>query len=116
MTVEPDKDPQLTEKIREVLRHITSDVADSPYLTPEFNAALHPNRRIYIVPKWITEHDVSSVTFIACVAMQEPEIARSGARVHRICHYKLIHPLETRYFSALLTADDMVAGLRSSTE
>lgn len=116
LTVEPDKDPQLTEKIREVLRHITSDVADSAYLTSEFNAALHPNRRIYIVPKWITEHDVSSVTFIACETMQELEIARSGARVDRICHYKLIHPLETRYFSALLTADDMVAGLRSSTE
>ncbi len=116
LTVEPDKDPQLTEKIREALRHIVSGVADSPYLTPEFNAALHPNSRIFIAPKWFTEQDMSSVTFIACEETREREIVRRGTRVVRICHYRLVHPVETRYFSALLTADDMVAGLRSSTE
>ena len=116
LTVEPDKDPQLTEKIREVLRHVVSGVADSPYLTPEFNAALHPNRRIHIVPKWFTEQDMSSVTFIACEETGEREIARRGARVVRICHYRLVHPVETRYFSAFLTADGQVATLESSTE
>lgn len=116
LTVEPDKDPQLTEKIREALRHIVSGVADSPYLTPEFNAALIPNFRIFIAPKWFTEQDMSSVTFIACEETREREIVRRGARVVRICHYRLVHPVETRYFSAFLTVHGRIANLESSTE
>lgn len=117
LTVEPDVNPRVTERIREVLRHIATGVTDSPYLTPEFSAGLvNPNRRLAIVPEWIAEGDISSLTFIACEGMLEPEILLSSTPVIRTCHYKLIHAQETRYFSALLTTDDAVAGIRSSTE
>ena len=114
--VQPDQNPQMTERIREVLLHIMSDGNDSSYLTPEFRATLNPTFRIYIVPRWITERDLSSLTFVACEDPHRGEMERLGVRITHICHYKLVHPMEVRYFSALFTQGGKVADLEFSTE
>lgn len=116
LPVQPDTNPQMTERIREVLAQIMSDGNDSSPLTPEFRATLHPNRRIYIVPRWITERDLSFLTFIACEDPHEGEMERLGVRITHICHYKLIHPMEVRYFSVSFTQGGKIADLESSTE
>ena len=37
-------------------------------------------------------------------------------QIQRVCHYKLTHPLEIRFFSVSLTSESAIAVLRSMTE
>jgi len=43
-------------------------------------------------------------------------VERLGARVSRVCHYRMVNAEETRYYSFWLTADNTVADFWSSTE
>ena len=60
--------------------------------------------------------DTESFTFLACDDAQERPIERFGVRVSRICYYKLVTVLETRYVTFYLTVDGKVADIRSSTD
>ena len=107
---QPDPDPQRTRRMRNALSDIAAGVTNSPLLTPEFNARLNPMYRRYIAGRAMLE-DVESFTFLACEDVRERQIHRHGIRVSRICHYKLVDPIETRYLSFYLTADGAVAGV-----
>jgi hypothetical protein len=57
-----------------------------------------------------------SFTFIACDDARGLAAERHGARVSRVCHYRMVNATETRYDSFWLTADGHIADLWSSTE
>lgn len=107
---QPDPDPQMTQKMRNVLSDIESGAWNSPHISPEFQeqrwGAL--NRRYM--------KDVKSFTFVACDDVQERRIERFGAPVSRICYYKAVTPLETWYCWFFLTADGKVADFGAKTE
>ncbi len=110
-----DPDPQMTQKMRKLLSDIANGVTDSPLMTPERNATLNPVFMRYIATPSSLK-DLKSFTFVACDDVRERRIDRFGVRVSRICYYRLVTALETRYLSFYLTADDKVADIRSSTE
>ena len=112
---QPDPDPQMTQKMRKVLSDIANGVKDSPLITPERNAALNPVYRRYIASASSLK-EMKSFTFVACDDVQERRIDRFGVRVSRICYYKLVNALDTRYLSFYLTVDNKVADIRSSPE
>ncbi len=60
--------------------------------------------------------DVKSFTFVACDDVQERRTEHFGVPVTRICHYKAVTSLETRYCWFYLTADGKVADFGSKTE
>lgn len=113
LKVEPDRDPQMTQKMRKVLSDIANDVKDSPLMTPGLNAALGPRWRRRTASRL---KDLKSFTFVACDDAQGSRIELLGAPVSRVCYYKLVNALETRYYWFYLTADGRVAGIRSTTE
>ncbi len=112
---QPDPDPQMTQNMRKLLSDIANGVTDSPLMTPERNATLNPVFMRYIATSSSLK-DVKSFTFVACDNVEERRIDRFGVRVSRICYYKLVNALETRYLSFYLTPDAKVADIRSSTE
>ena len=112
---QPDPDPQMTQKMRKVLSDIANGVKDSPLITPERNAALNPVYRRYIASASSLK-EMKSFTFVACDDVQERRIDRFGVRVSRVCYYKLVNALDTRYLSFYLTVDNKVADIRSSPE
>ncbi len=99
--------------MRKVLSDIANCVKDSPHLTPALNAVLSPARRRSTASEL---KDLKSFTFVACDDVEERWIDRFGERISRICYYKLVNALETRYFWFYLTADGKVADIRSSPE
>ena len=112
---QPDPDPQMTQKMRKVLSDIANGVKDSPLITPERNAALNPVYRRYIASASSLK-EMKSFTFVACDDVQERRIDRFGVRVSRVCYYKLVNALDTRYLSFYLTVDNKVADIRCSPE
>ena len=112
---QPDPDPQMTQNMRKLLSDIANGVTDLPRMTPERNATLSPIFMRYIATSSSLK-DVKSFTFIACDNVEDRRIDRFGVRVSRICYYKLVNALETRYLSFYLTPDAKVADIRSSTE
>ncbi len=112
---QPDPDPQMTQNMRKLLSDIANGVTDSLLMTPERNATLNPVFMRYIATSSSLK-DVKSFTFVACDNVEERRIDRFGVRVSRICYYKLVNALETRYLSFYLTPDAKVADIRSSTE
>ncbi|MCH8151907.1 MAG: beta-lactamase family protein [Planctomycetes bacterium] len=115
LKAQPDPDPQMTQKMRKLLSDIANGVTDSPLLTPERNARVSPSFRRYIAGVSSLK-GVKSFTFLVCDDVQGRQIDRYGVRVSRICYYKLVDALETRYLAFYLTADNKVAEIRSSTE
>lgn len=112
---QPDPDPQMTKNMRQLLSDIANGVTDSPLMTPERNATLNPVfMRFIATPSSLK--DVKSFTFVACDNVEERRIDRFGVRISRICYYKLVSTLKTRYLSFYLTPDAKVADIRSSTE
>jgi CubicO group peptidase (beta-lactamase class C family) len=55
-------------------------------------------------------------TFMTCDDVSAKSMERHGARVARVCHYRLVNAEETRYYSFWLRADDVVVDFWSSTE
>ncbi len=110
---QPDPDPQMTQRMRNVLSDIANGVKDSPHMTSGFQESVvaanagHPSVRRYL-------KDLKSFTFLACNDVQEPE--RFGVLVRRVCYYKAVTPIETWYCWFYLTADGKVAGFGSKTE
>lgn len=115
LSEQPDPDPQMTRKLRQVLSDIADGEANSPLLTPELNVTLNPNFRRYVAGVSALK-GIKAFSFLACDDARERQIDRFGVRVTRICYYKLVEPMETRYLSFYLTADGKVAGVRSYTE
>ena len=113
MKEQPDPDPQRTQKMRKVLSDIAKGVKDLPLLTPAFNDSLIWFSRFFIA-SWLK--NLQSFTFVACDNVEDRQIDRFGVRVSRVCYYKLVNALETRYLSFYLTSDAKVADVQSSAD
>ena len=113
MKEQPDPDPQRTQKMRKVLSDIAKGVKDLPLLTPAFNDSLIWGSRFFIA-SWLK--NLQSFTFVACDNVEDRQIDRFGVRVSRVCYYKLVNALETRYLSFYLTSDAKVADVQSSAD
>jgi len=112
----PDPDPEMTSRVKVLLQAIVrTDVEELSFVSPKLGAALrNPNRRKFLVPRWITEEQLSSLSFITCEDPEDFTVER--AQIQRVCHYKLAHPVETRFFSVSLTSENTIAVLQSTTE
>jgi len=107
-----DSDPARTAALRDVLQ--TYARGDDPL-------AVVPVTRAYFTPlaRTLTAERLKTLrefTFVTCDELGVHTIERHGARVARICHYRLVNADETRYYSFWLTADGAVADFWSSTE
>ncbi len=110
---QPDPDPQMTQRLRNALFDIANGVTDSPLLTPQRNAALSPILRKLTASRL---KDLKSFTFVACDEIPEHQMDRFGVPVRRVCYYKLVNTLETRFYWLYLTADSRVADFLTNTE
>lgn len=114
--VDEDPNPQMTEKIKTILKDIITGEVDPFLLTQEFHAILIPNRRLHIVPRWIEDQDLDSLTFITCERLHQNAGQVKKAQHAQICYYKLAHPLEVRFFSVSFTPEGTVGGIESMAE
>jgi CubicO group peptidase (beta-lactamase class C family) len=107
-----DPDPATSQRLRDVLAGIARS-EDSALLIPPLTAYFTPSGRSFLADLLST---LRSFTFIACDDAQARTMERHGARVSRVCHYRLVNATETRYYSFWLTADGRIADVWSSTE
>ena len=107
-----DTDPVTSQRLRDVLAGIARS-EDSPLLIPTLTTYFTPSGRGVLADLLST---LRSFTFIACDDAQARTMERYGARVSRICHYRLVNAMETRYYSFWLTAEGRIADIWSSTE
>lgn len=107
-----DPDPARTAALRETL--LTYARGDDPL-------AVVPSARVYFTPLGRTLmaerlKTLREFSFVTCDELGVHTIERHGARVARICHYRLVNADETRYVSFWLTGDGAIADFWSSTE
>lgn len=107
---EPDPDPARTVRLREVLERLARGESD-PIVLPLFASYVSAPGRSVLAERLAT---LKSFTFMTCDDGRAGE--RHGARVSRVCHYRLVNASKTRYFSFWLTGDGTVAQVWSSTE
>ena len=108
----PDPDPARTTLLRGVLEGFARG-EDSPAVVPFTRGYFTPIGREIMGERLKTLREFS---FVTCDETGARAVERHGARVARVCHYRLINADETRYFSFWLTADGAVADFWSSTE
>src|SRR5881296_840383 len=108
----PDPDPARTTLLRGVLEGFARG-EDSPAVAPFTRGYFTPIGREIMGERLTTLREFS---FVTCDETGARAVERHGARVARVCHYRLINADETRYFSFWLTADGAVADFWSSTE
>src|SRR2546427_6381174 len=108
----PDPDPARTTLLRGVLDAYARG-EDSPAVVPFTRGYFTPIGREIIGERLKTLREFS---FVTCDELGARALERHGARVARVCHYRLINADETRYVSLWLTADGAVADFWSSTE
>jgi CubicO group peptidase (beta-lactamase class C family) len=108
----PDPDPARTALLRGVLEAYARG-EDTPAVNPFTRAYFTPLAREIMGERLKTLREFS---FVTCDEAGTRAIERHGARVARVCHYRLVNAEETRYFSFWLTADGGVADFWSSTE
>jgi CubicO group peptidase (beta-lactamase class C family) len=109
---QPDAEPALTARLRELLQHVAKNEPDATVLPP-LVSYISPVGRALTAERLAT---LKSFTFVACDDAQARVVERLGARVSRVCHYRMVNAEETRYYSFWLTADNAVADFWSSTE
>ncbi len=107
-----DAEPALTARLRELLQHVAKNEPDATVLPP-LVSYISPVGRALTAERLAT---LKSFTFVSCDDAQARAVERLGARVSRVCHYRLVNAEETRYYSFWLTADNTVADFWSSTE
>ncbi len=107
---QPDPDPHMTQRLRAFLSDIADGASDLPMATPALRARLRQNYRRVTADRL---QGLSSFDFVGCDEVRED---RFGMPVNRICYYKLVKALETRYYWFYLTADGKVADFRDSAE
>jgi D-alanyl-D-alanine carboxypeptidase len=109
---QPLPDPQLLEQAKGLLFAVAAG-EDSPSMTPGLRKAITPESRKFLAQRM---NALTSFTFLACENVDGRVLEWFGARVSRLCYYKLRTPDETRYYTFSLTADGQVANFRSALE
>jgi D-alanyl-D-alanine carboxypeptidase len=107
-----DADPALTVRLREMLERVAKNEPD-PTLLPLTATYVSPLGRTILGERLST---LKAFTFVGCDDASARSIERHGARVARVCHYRLVNAEPTRYFSFWLTADGAVVDFWSSSE
>ncbi len=112
LEAKPDPEPAKTERLKSCLFDLAR-TKDSPLLTPEFRAdyAKASGRAESLATRL---QRLKSFTFLGCDDVTGRRIERLGARVNRVCFYKMVAGEETRYYTFYLTAGDQVAMYQSS--
>jgi CubicO group peptidase (beta-lactamase class C family) len=112
LTEQSQADQELTQKIQGMLSSIAKGEG-SPSMVPGLSTALNPERR-GVLAAYLKE--LTSFTFLACEGVSGRAMERNGARISRLCYYKMDTEPETRYYKFWLTSDDLVAEYQSFTE
>jgi hypothetical protein len=82
-------------------------------MTPALNAAISPTARKTVAARLETLVDFG---FFACDQIQGRVLERFGARIERLCYYRMRTSTQTRYYTFWLTADGRVADFNSSSQ
>ncbi len=109
----PDPDPQTTQMVREVLTDVANSVKDSPRMMPGFRDWAIP-RVSGEVAKWLK--DMKSFDFLTRDDVEARGMERRGAKVNRICYYKIATGERAVYLTFYLTAEGKVADVDASGE
>jgi CubicO group peptidase (beta-lactamase class C family) len=114
IAAEPDHDPELLRKLREMLAAVASG-ADSSLMTPRLGAlfSTDPASRTVLAGRL---KELKSFSFVTCDRARSDAAERFGAPIARVCHYRMVTGPETRYYSFWLTPEGRVAYFRSITE
>ena len=103
----PDPDPATTQRLRATLERLARG-EEAPGVTPGLRAAIS---RAVLARRLGT---LQSFTFITCDDEHGRE--RHGDRVRRVCHYRAVNAMGTRYHSFWLADDGRVVDYWSTTE
>ena len=106
---QPDPDPSMTHKIRNLLRDIAEGTANPDLLVGGISEDRRGSTRFWV-------KNMESFTFLACDDVRTRALDRFGARVTHLCYYKQTTPAETRYYRFYLTPDSRVSDYWSHTE
>ena len=82
-------------------------------MIPGLRKAITPENRKFLAQRM---NALTSFTFIACENVGGRTLEWLGARVSRLCYYKLRTSDETRYYTFSLTPDGKVANFRSALD
>jgi CubicO group peptidase (beta-lactamase class C family) len=108
----PDPDPARTTLLSDVLAAYARG-EDPPAVLPATRAYFTPVGRTVMSERLTT---LREFRFVTCDEAGGRTIERHGARIARVCHYRLVNADQTRYFSFWLTDDGTVADFWSSSE
>ena len=106
---QPDPDPSMTEKIKNLLHQIADGVAKPELLVSSISEDRRLSTRFWV-------EGLNSFTFLACDDRSTQNVGRLGVRVNRVCYYRQTSATDTRYYRFYLTSDSKVADFWSHTE
>jgi CubicO group peptidase (beta-lactamase class C family) len=109
---QPDRDPELLRGLRQMLADLASG-KDAVLATPRLRAIIPPSSRAILAGRL---KEMKSFSFITCDEARAAAGERFGARIARVCHYKMVTGPEERYYTFWLTPQGQVADFRSATE
>jgi hypothetical protein len=112
LTEQPIPDPQLLAQARELLTSVAAG-EDTPLMTPGLRKVITPENRKFLAQRM---NALTSFTLVACENVDGRALEWFGARVSRLCYFKLRTPDETRYYTFSLTPDGKVANFRSALD
>jgi CubicO group peptidase (beta-lactamase class C family) len=110
--VEPDREPQLSQRLREMLASLAQG-ADTPIVGAKLKSLIGPATHKIVAERLSA---LKSFTFISCDETGARAMEHLGERVSRVCYYKMLTGAETRYYTFWLTGDGRVADFNSALE
>lgn len=114
MKAEPDPDPALTARLKQFLMDYGEGKGkDEPLMVPGLTTITLTSWRARAKSAL---KDPQSFSFIACDDVASRGVVRNGARVSRLCYYKLVTANRNRYYTFFLTAGSQVADFDSYAE
>jgi CubicO group peptidase (beta-lactamase class C family) len=103
--IQPDPDPQQTERVLAYLRDVASGNRDSPLVTTGNRAAVDAPQRS--LTRMLDE--LISFDSLGYVDVGGRDIERRGSRIERVCNYRLVTKTRTEHLTLYLTVEGRVA-------
>jgi len=109
---QPGADPRLTQHLLDFLSDIANG-EDAALMTPGLRALLGQNAKVITGARLKA---LKSFAFLDCDDARGRALERHGARVSRVCYFRMVTRSETRHYVFWLTADGKVADFTSVIE
>ena len=114
LELQPDVNPQRSQKLKQFLSSVASGATDSAQMTEGLRARFGYDALNFTTSKseiMTIMKDLKSFSFISCKNVEKRKVERIGFQVKNLCSYKLATRQKTYFLTFYLTAQDKIADI-----